>query len=51
MVQVVDLLILQSLAFLGKKDITTAGNTLAMAVSFAQLEGYKRVFLDEVSLY
>jgi len=47
MVQVVELLILQSLAYRGKRDITTAGNTLAMAVSLAQLEGYKRVFLDE----
>jgi LuxR family maltose regulon positive regulatory protein len=50
MVRVVELLILQSLAYLGKKDIITAGNTLVLAVSFAQPEGYKRVFLDEGEL-
>jgi LuxR family maltose regulon positive regulatory protein len=47
MLRVVELLILQSLAYLGKKDTLTAVNTLALAVSLAQPERYKRVFLDK----
>ena len=47
MLRVVELLILQSLAYLGKKEMISAGNSLAEAVSLAQPEGYKRVFLDE----
>jgi LuxR family maltose regulon positive regulatory protein len=47
MVRVVELMILQSLVYQGKKDINTAVTTLARAVSLAQPEGYQRVFLDE----
>ena len=47
MVRVVELLILQSLVYLGKKEMISAGNSLTEAVSLAQSEGYKRVFLDE----
>jgi len=47
MLRVVELMILQSLVYQGKKDINTAVTTLASAVSLAQPEGYKRVFLDE----
>jgi LuxR family maltose regulon positive regulatory protein len=50
MMRVVELLILQSLVYLGKKDTPAAVTTLAMAVSLAQSEGYKRVFLDEGEL-
>lgn len=45
--RVVELLLLQSLAYQGKKDISAAESTLAEAVSLAQPEGYRRVFLDE----
>ncbi len=45
--RVVELLVLQSLAYQGKKDIEAAVSTLALAVSIAQPEGYKRIFLDE----
>ncbi len=47
MLRVVELLILQSLAYQGKRDLNTAVSTLAEAVSLAQPEGYQRVFLDE----
>lgn len=50
MVRVVELLVLQSLAYLGKKETAAAGTTLAQAVSIAQPEGYQRVFLDEGEL-
>ena len=50
MVRVVELLVLQSLAYQGKKDINAAVTTLALAVSLAQPEGYQRVFLDEGEL-
>jgi len=49
MVRVVELLVLQSLAYQGKKDINTAVTTLALAVSLAQPEGYQRVFSMKVS--
>lgn len=45
--RMVELLVLQSLAYQGKKDISAAETTLAEAVSLAQPEGYQRVFLDE----
>jgi LuxR family maltose regulon positive regulatory protein len=47
LLRVVELLILQSLAYLGKNEMVTARNTLALAVSLAQPEGYMRIFLDE----
>jgi LuxR family maltose regulon positive regulatory protein len=47
MARVVELLILQSLAYLGKKDFNKATETLSQAVALAQPEGNKRVFLDE----
>jgi LuxR family maltose regulon positive regulatory protein len=50
MLRVVELLVLQSLAYQGKKDTSAAVTTLAKAVSMAQPEGYKRVFLDEGEL-
>jgi LuxR family maltose regulon positive regulatory protein len=50
MVRVVELLILQSLAYQGQKDTSAAVSTLAQAVSLAQPEGYQRVFLDEGQL-
>jgi len=40
-------LILQSLAFQGKKDLAQALATLDRALLLAQPEGYVRVFLDE----
>jgi LuxR family transcriptional regulator, maltose regulon positive regulatory protein len=45
--RVVELLVLQSLAYQGMKDISAAEAALAEAVSLAQPEGYRRVFLDE----
>ena len=47
MARVVELLVLKSLAYQGKKDINAAVTALAEAVSLAQPEGYQRVFLDE----
>jgi LuxR family maltose regulon positive regulatory protein len=44
--RVIELLVLQSLAYLGKKDLIAAGNSLVFALSHAQQEGYRRVFLD-----
>jgi LuxR family maltose regulon positive regulatory protein len=49
-IRVVELLVLQSLAYQGKKDMNAAVTTLAKAVSSAQPEGYQRVFLDEGEL-
>lgn len=48
--RVVELLVVQSLAYLGKKDISAAESTMAEAVSLAQPEDYRRVFLDEGQL-
>jgi LuxR family maltose regulon positive regulatory protein len=45
--KVIELLILQSLAYLGKKNTIEAGNSLILALSLAQPEGHRRVFLDE----
>jgi LuxR family transcriptional regulator, maltose regulon positive regulatory protein len=47
MLQVVELLVLEALAYLGKKETALAVNTLSKSVTLAQTEGYKRVFLDE----
>ncbi len=47
MLRVVELLVLQSLAFQGMKDMPAAVSALAAALSLAQPEGYRRVFLDE----
>jgi len=45
--QVIEILVLQALAFQAKKDMVHALATLDRAVSLAQPEGYVRVFLDE----
>jgi LuxR family maltose regulon positive regulatory protein len=45
--RLVELLVLQSLAHLGMKDLQAAVATLARAVALAEPEGYRRVFLDE----
>jgi len=45
--QVIEILVLQALAFQAKKDMVHALATLERAVSLAQPEGYVRVFLDE----
>ncbi len=50
MARVVEVLILQSLAYQGKKEIHAAITALAQAVTLAQPEGYQRVFLDEGEL-
>jgi LuxR family maltose regulon positive regulatory protein len=47
MLQVVELLVLEALAYQGKKETAVAVTTLGRSVALAQLEGYKRVFLDE----
>ncbi len=47
MVRTVELLVLQALAYQGKRDINAAVTALAEAVSLAEPEGYQRVFLDE----
>ncbi|HSB66510.1 MAG TPA: LuxR C-terminal-related transcriptional regulator [Anaerolineales bacterium] len=47
MLQVVQLLIIRAIIYYGKKDMDAAVNSLARAVTTAQPEGYKRVFLDE----
>ena len=47
MLRVVELLVLISLAYQGKKDVINASSTLASAMSLALPEGYKRVFLGE----
>jgi LuxR family transcriptional regulator, maltose regulon positive regulatory protein len=48
--QVVELLVLEALAYLGKKETAVAVTTLGRSVALAQPEGYKRVFLDEGEL-
>ena len=45
--RVVELLVLESLAYQGMKDLMRAAACLSSAVSLAQAEGYRRVFLDE----
>ena len=47
---VVELLVLEALAYQGKKETAAAVTTLGRAVALAQPEGYKRVFLDEGEL-
>ena len=44
---VIEILILQALAFQGKKDTERALAALERALSLAQPEGYVRMFLDE----
>jgi len=44
---VIDVLVLRALAFEAKKDHSQALATLERALSLAQPEGYRRVFLDE----
>jgi ATP/maltotriose-dependent transcriptional regulator MalT len=44
---VIEVLVLQALAFQAKKDLPQALAILARAISLAQPEGYRRVFLDE----
>ena len=46
MLRLVELLVFQSLALQGLKDLPAAVSALARAVSLAEEEGYKRVFLD-----
>ena len=48
--QVVELLVLESLAYQGKKETAVAVTILAKSVALAQPEGYKRVFLDQGEL-
>jgi LuxR family maltose regulon positive regulatory protein len=50
MLKVVELLVLEALAYLGKKETAVAVTTLSRSVALAQPEGYKRVFLDEGEL-
>jgi LuxR family maltose regulon positive regulatory protein len=45
--QVIEILILQALAFQGKKEVSQALAILEKALSLAQPEGYVRAFLDE----
>jgi LuxR family transcriptional regulator, maltose regulon positive regulatory protein len=45
--QALEMLVLQALAFHGKKDIDQALAVLEKAISLARPEGYCRVFLDE----
>ncbi len=45
--QVIEILILQALAFQGKRDMPRALATLDRAILLAQPEGYVRTFLDE----
>jgi LuxR family maltose regulon positive regulatory protein len=45
--QVIEILVLQALAFQAKKDMAHALATLERAISLAQPEGYVRVILDE----
>jgi len=45
--RVIEVLVLQSLAFEGKKDMDQALAVLEKALLYAQPEGYARVFLDE----
>jgi len=45
--QVIEILILQALAFQGKKDVDRAVEVLGRALTLAQPERYTRIFLDE----
>ncbi len=45
--RVIEVLVLRALAFQGRKDSDQALTVLGHAISLAQPEGYKRVFLDE----
>jgi LuxR family maltose regulon positive regulatory protein len=45
--QVIEILVLQALAFQGKKELAQALAALEKALSLAQPEGYVRTFLDE----
>ena len=45
--RVIEVLVLQALAFQGKKDLDQALAGLERALQLAQPEGYTRVFLDE----
>jgi len=45
--QVIEILILQALAFQGKKDVDRALEVLGRALTLAQPERYTRIFLDE----
>ncbi len=45
--KVIEILILQALAFQAKGDINRATNTLNKALTIAELEGFLRVFVDE----
>lgn len=44
---VIEILVLQSLAFQGRKDMERALAVLERALALAQTEGYVRIFLDE----
>jgi len=45
--RVIEVLVLQALAFQGKRDMDQALSVLERALALAQPEGYCRVFLDE----
>jgi len=45
--RVIEILVLQALAFQGKKELVQALAVLERAIALAQPEGYVRVFLDE----
>jgi LuxR family maltose regulon positive regulatory protein len=45
--QVIEILVLQALAYQGKKELSQALTALERALSLAQPEGYVRAFLDE----
>lgn len=45
--RVIEILILQSIAFQGRRDLVQALSTLERAIALAEPEGYVRVFLDE----
>jgi ATP/maltotriose-dependent transcriptional regulator MalT len=50
MLQVVELLVFEAIAYQGMKDTALAVTILSRSVTLAQPEGYKRVFLDEGEL-
>jgi LuxR family maltose regulon positive regulatory protein len=45
--RVIEILVLQSIAFQGKRDLVQALSTLERAIALAEPESYVRVFLDE----
>ena len=45
--QIIEILVLQALAFQGKKELDQALAALERALALAQPEGYVRTFLDE----